>query len=128
MKMVIAVTVVLLLSCSMAVADWAHAVPVTTPARVVHTHYPVMSYPIGPVYGYPTPVIVGRPAIAVRPRVVYRRSYVVAPSPVWVAPRVVYRAPAVYAPRAVYAAPFVVRPKVYVLGQPIRNAIRAVTP
>ena len=128
MKMVIAVTVILLLSCSTTVAGWGYAVPVATPAPVVHTHYPVMSYPIGPVYGYPAPVVVGRPVITVPPRVVYRRSYVVAPSPVMVAPRVVYRAPVVVAPRAVYAAPVMVRPKVYVLGQPIRNAIRAVTP
>jgi hypothetical protein len=34
-----------------------------------------------------------------------------------------------YVPAAVYyGAPYVVRPKVYVYGQPVRNAIRAVTP
>ena len=133
MKLAIAATI-LLLGCSTAEVGWAHEVSVADPARVVHSHYPVASYPIGPVYAYPAPVfvgrpmVVGRPVIAVPPRVVYRRSFVVAPSPVVVAPRIVYRAPVVYAPPAVYAAPVVVRPKVYVLGQPVRNALRAITP
>jgi hypothetical protein len=127
MKMVIAVTTFLLLGCSTAVVGWAHEVPAAGSATLVHSHYPVVSDPLGPTYAYPAPVvvgrpiIVGRPVVTVPPRAVYRRSYVVAP-------RATYRARVVVGPRVVYPAPVVVRPKVYVLGQPVRNAIRAVTP
>lgn len=99
-----------------------------------------------PVYG--GPVIVQRPIVA-QPLVVsagYAESYAVGyapyatyrpvvpttyvvPAPV--EPVVTYRPVSPYAtysiPYAV-ARPVVVRPKVYVPGQPVRNAVRAVTP
>ncbi|MEE8451559.1 MAG: hypothetical protein V3R99_06570, partial [Thermoguttaceae bacterium] len=110
MKMVLAVTVIVLLSCSTAAADWGYGVPVAVPGSAVHSYYSGGHYSVSPYYGYPGPVV------TVSPHVVYRRSFVVAPAPVVVAPHVIYR------------APVVIRPRVYVPGQPIRNAIRAARP
>ena len=82
------------------------AVPVVT-HRVAVVPAPVVST-------YRVPVAVPYPAPVVR--------YSVAPVPV--APPVSY-----YAPRPVVVArPALVRPKYYVAGQPVRNAVRAVTP
>jgi len=116
MRLIVPIVCVVLLSCSTALGGWQHGVVVAPPATVVHSYHPV-----GPVVAYPAPVVVARPVVTVRPRGVYR-------VPLVVAPRVVYRAPVVVAPVPVYAAPVVVRPKVYIPGQPVRNAIRAVTP
>ncbi len=85
-----------------------------------------------------------QPVTTFRPVVVAQPQPVVAYRPVVVAPRrvVTYYAPPVYAaPRyvtnyapvaapapAVYGRPVVVRTKVYVPGQPIRNALRWVAP
>jgi hypothetical protein len=65
---------------------------------VVHSFYPV-----GPVYAYRAPVVVA-PVPLIRPPIA------AAPVPGW------------------YGRPALVRPKVYVWGQPVRNALRAVTP
>jgi hypothetical protein len=68
------------------------------PARV-HAYYPV-----GPVYTYPAPAVVA-PAPVVAP------GAVVAPRAVWYGRRAVVRPP-----------------RVYVRGQPVRNAIRVALP
>lgn len=121
---VLAAIAVVLLACSTASAGWPYAAPVVVapPPAMVHSFYPV-----GPVYAYPAPVV------RVAPRVVYRAP-VVYPAPVVYQPRVVYRAPVVYGPHVVYRAPVaypapvVIRSKVYVLGRPVRNLVRAVLP
>ena len=64
----------------------------------------VYGYP----YAYPAPMVVAPPYVVYSPLV---PAPVLAPAPVWVAP------PGV-----------IVRPKVYVPGRPVRNAIRAAVP
>jgi len=59
-------------------------------------------WPGAPAYAYPPPAVVAAPVYA--------------------------PAPAAYPVPGAYAAPVVVFPKVYVYGQPVRNALRAVTP
>jgi hypothetical protein len=78
-------------------------------------------YAAAPVYGYAAPVAV--PA----PQVVY--SPVVTPAPQVVYSPVVTQPVAVAAP-VVVGRPVVVGPagKVYVVGRPVRNAVRAVLP
>ena len=79
------------------------AAPVAVPGPVVHSYWPV-----GPVYAYPAPVVVARPVYAPAPVIV--RGPVLAPGPV------------------LYPAPVIVRPKVFIPGRPVRNAVRAVLP
>jgi len=99
--------------------------PVITPAPVITTYAspvirtyrpavrsyrPVIRYPA--TIGYPAPIVSYRPAV-VRYRV----------------PVTTYR-PSVsaYGPMYMPAGSLLVRPKVYVTGQPFRNALRAMTP
>jgi len=65
----------------------------------VYAYYPYFAP--APVYAYPVPVVVARPVVPVF-------------APVWVGPA---------AP--VYYGPVWGRPRVFVPGQPLRNAIRA---
>jgi hypothetical protein len=127
MKRFLAAVVIVLVFCSVASAHWPYVVsrpvvvpaPVVAPPPVVH-HF----HPVGPVYAYPPPVVAYRPpVVAYRPPVVAYRPPVVAYRP----PVVVYR-PTVVAAPVYYPAPVGVRPKVYVVGQPVRNVLRAVTP
>ncbi|MBN1591071.1 MAG: hypothetical protein JW888_16275 [Pirellulales bacterium] len=99
MKSILAALGVVLLTASVASAGWAY-VP---PAPVVYGPAPVVAnyWPVGPAYAYPAPYVVARPAYA------YPAVYGYAPAPV------------------VYASPYVVRQKVFVRGQPVRNALRA---
>jgi hypothetical protein len=100
MKRILAALVVVLVGASIASAQWTYVAPapvVYGPTTVVANYWPV-----GPVYSYyPAPYVVARPVVAV-------------PGPV------------VYGPAAVYyPGPYVVRARVFVPGQPIRNALRA---
>lgn len=81
-------------------------------AQVITTYLP----PVPPVVAAPPVVVAPAPVVTYYSRpvyppvVAYPRRYVV-PAPVVIRPRV-----------------YALRPKVYVYGQPLRNAIRAVTP
>ncbi len=70
---------------------------------VGYAYYPA------PVYAYPAPVVVARPYVAYAP---VMAAPMVAPAPVWV------------------GRPVVVGPagKAYIVGRPVRNAVRAVLP
>ena len=128
---------------SLAAAGLAAFVCATASAQAVRVEYPLSQI-------YYSPVVVHRPVVTYyspAPQVVSSYSPVVqygtpvttyyAPGSVpatQAAPVVTYYAP--YAPvvtayRPVYGAnhgAVIVRPKVYVRGQPIRNAFRAITP
>jgi hypothetical protein len=89
------------------------------------TMMPVAPAPVATYYAYPGSmagvVTAGGPLVA--PLRYYVASPVVAPAPVIAAPGYPMAGPPlVYGPRVV------VHPKVYVVGQPIRNVLRAVTP
>jgi hypothetical protein len=103
MKTLVAAVLIVLAAGSTAFAHPWVAVPVA-PAPVVVQAY----YPPTPVYAYPSAVVAvpGRYMVA---------APIVMPQPVMV-------------PAPVYARPVVVRPKVYVLGEPVRNVLRAITP
>ena len=131
MKKLLIVAAVLLLADSAAMAQVPYV-----------TMMPVAPAPVATYYAYPGSmagvVTAGSPLVAplryyaaspvVAPVVTlplryYVASPVVAPAPVIVAPGYPMAGPPlVYGPRVV------VRPKVYVVGQPIRNVLRAVTP
>ena len=66
-------------------------------------------YPAAPVYAYPAPVVVAGPRVVYSP---IMPAPVVAPAPMWVGRPVVVGAAG----------------KVYILGRPVRNAVRAVLP
>jgi len=109
---VLAVAAAVLLTGSMASAGWRRVAPVVVPApTIVHSFYPV-----GPVYAYPAPAVVSVPA-----PIVYRRS-------VFYSAPVIYPSAVGYPGTAVVPVPVMVRPRFYVPGQPVRNAIRAAWP
>jgi len=119
MKTIVAVAAIVLLASSTASAAWIGGVPYAVPGPVVYSSY----MPVTPYYAaYPSPVYAAPMyAAPMYPAPMYA-------APVVVAPRVVYR-PAVLAPPvAVYSPGVVVYPRVFVPGQPIRNAIRAALP
>jgi hypothetical protein len=92
------------------VAAFYAPAPVVGYGPVVGTSY----YAPAPYYAAPAPYYAASPVVA---------PYYVA-SPVAVAPGVA--PPVAVAP--VYGRAVIVRPKVYVVGQPVRNVLRAVTP
>ena len=102
---------------------------VTTYAAPVVTSYrPVVTYP--GVVRYRAPIVTYRqPVVRYRaPVVTYRQPVVRYRTPVVTyRPLVPAYSPA-YAPVYLPAGSLVVRPKVYVPGQPVRNALRAITP
>ncbi|HEV7225047.1 MAG TPA: hypothetical protein VGN42_20245 [Pirellulales bacterium] len=81
-------------------------------AQVAATYLPptTVAYAAPPIIVAPPPPVATYYSAPLYAPVVYPRRYVV-PAPVVVRPRV-----------------YAVRPKVYVRGQPMRNAFRAVTP
>ncbi len=99
MKRILAALAIVLLTTSIASAAGRRYV-VASPVFVGPAPMVANYWPVGPVYTYPAPYVVGRPMV-------------VAPAPVMVGP------PAMMVP-----APVVVRPR-FVPGQPVRNAIRA---
>ena len=131
MKSLITVAAMVVLCSSTAYGIWPHHVPVAVPApMVVHSFYPV-----GPVYGYPTPMVsVPRRVVYMPPMVSVPRRVVYMPPMVSVAPVVTYMPQAVapghvvYSPGVYAPLPVVIRPKVFVYGQPVRNVVRAVLP
>ncbi len=84
------------------------------------TFMPVGPMPVATYYA-PAPVVSYGPVVST--------SYY-APAPYYVAAPVVtpYYAASPVAVAPVYGRAVIVRPKVYVVGQPIRNVLRAVTP
>ena len=108
-------TMVVLLSSSLLAQGYVTFIPVgPVPVTTYYAPAPVVSY--GPVattwYYAPAPYYAAAPA----------PYYVAAPV---VTPYYVAR-PVAVAP--VYGSAVIVRPKVYVVGQPVRNLLRAVTP
>jgi hypothetical protein len=107
-------TVLLLATSSVRAHTYVAYMPVAAPAVAYYAPAPVVAYspvvatayyvPQTVYYSAPVPVVVAAPVAA----------------PQYVAP------PVAVAP--VYGRPVVVRPKVYVVGEPVRNVIRAVTP
>jgi len=98
MKTLIAAIAVVLLLGSTACGGW-YVGP-----RVVQSYYPV-----GPVYGYPGPVVVAGPRVVYSPII---PAPMMVPAPMW------YRPPVVVGPAG----------RVYLPGRPVRNAVRAVLP
>ena len=88
----------------------SYASPVIRTYRpVVRTYRPVVRYPA--TIGYPAPVVSYRPVVRYRvPVTAYQPSV------------------SAYGPMYMPAGSLLVRPKVYVTGQPIRNALRAMAP
>jgi hypothetical protein len=82
---------------------------VRTYRPVVRTYRPVVRYPA--TIGYPAPVVSYRPVVRYRvPVTAYQPSV------------------SAYGPMYMPTGSLLVRPKVYVTGQPIRNALRAMAP
>lgn len=91
------------------------------------------TYRIDTVQPYPV-----RSTVVYRPGIVYTNppvtptvTYYAPPAAGYAGPAPVmgYQPGAYIAPAPVYyPAPVVIRPKVYILGQPVRNALRAITP
>ena len=98
MKTLIAAIAAVLLLGSTAYGGW-YVGP-----RMVQSYYPV-----GPVYGYPAPVVMAGPQVVYSPIV---PAPIMAPAPMW------------------YGRPVVVGPagRVYLPGRPVRNTVRAVLP
>ena len=98
------------------------------PAPVVTSSYSTSSYStlspvvsstyVAPSYVAASPVVTAAPIVAPAPVVAYR--------PVYSSWSVPYTTP--YVAPYVAARPAVVVPKVYMPGQPVRNALRAITP
>ncbi len=88
---------------------------------------PAVAYYAPPVTAY-APVVQAAPVVTTAfyaPQTVYYA----APAPYFVAAPIAIRAaPAAVAVAPVYGRAVIVRPKVYVVGQPVRNVLRAVTP
>jgi hypothetical protein len=98
MKTLLGAVVALLLLGSTAYGRWYVGPTVVYP-----------SYAAAPVYAYPAPVVVSGPQVVYAP---YVAGPVVVPAPVFV------------------GRPVVVGPtgKVYIVGRPVRNVVRAVLP
>jgi hypothetical protein len=96
--LVVAMVLVVVSVAATAEAGWV------VPPRVATAYYPVAPVVVAPapVVIAPAPVVVPRPVVVARP--------VVVPAPV------------------VYGRPVIVRPRVYVPGQPVRNAVRFALP
>jgi hypothetical protein len=90
--------------------------PVVTYPRTVRYRVPVGTY--RPVVTYPRTVRYRVPVVTYRPAVVRYRVPVTTYRPIVTG----------YSPVFVPGGALIVRPKVYVTGQPIRNALRAMTP
>jgi hypothetical protein len=96
----------------------SYASPVIRTYRpVVRTYRPVVRT-YRPVIRYPATIRYSAPVASYRPAVVRYRVPVTAYRPTVSA----------YGPMYMPAGSLLVRPKVYVTGQPIRNALRAMTP
>ena len=112
-------TIVLFATCSVASARPWVAVPVM-PAPVV-AYYPPAVYP-APVVTYSpvvtAPVVPAPVVVAPAPAVTYYRAPVVATVPSY------YYGPTPY----VVGRPAVVTQRVYIRGQPVRNALRVLAP
>jgi hypothetical protein len=100
----------------------------TAHAQVVVTYMPVAPAPVAAYYA-PAPVVTTAyyapaPYYVASPVSYYAAAPVVAPmaAPYYVASPLVPAGPYYYGRRVI------VRPKVYVVGQPVRNVLRAVTP
>ena len=116
-------TMVVLLSSSLLAQGYVTFIPVgPVPVTTYYAPAPVVSY--GPVattwYYAPAPYYAAAPA----------PYYAAAPAPYYVAAPVVtpYYVARPVAVAPVYGSAVIVRPKVYVVGQPVRNLLRAVTP
>jgi hypothetical protein len=127
----LAVVALVVLTCSAAWADCGCAQP-AAPVATVAAYAPEAVVTPAPVY--PAPVYTTAYPAAVPVYSTYYAppvysAYYAPPlySAYYPAPVVVAR-PAYMPVAAYYGAPVVVRPKVYVYGQPVRNALRAVTP
>jgi hypothetical protein len=113
--MAMSLVVVLILSSSVLAQGYVTFMPVgPAPVAAYYAPAPVVSY--GPVVS--TSYYAPAPYYAAAPLPYYAASPVVTPyyvaRPVAVAP--------------LYGPTVIVRPKVYVVGQPVRNVLRAVTP